>query len=206
MRPVVCTGFDITDALRKYLEDGHNIDPQPVYVSLPDIDPDSDESGDDPELSEQMTRRTFVYSCRAHFCRLRMNAPAEDRKLLEIPYCESFVPSRFDAQVLRLTHPTAFDKRFPPDHSWHPRLFVPTGAYTLEQYRSGALASSQEEDVKAMQSFIECANRLLPDDAARERAGLKLEDLQYEIQPSWELSLPVYRKAEKEVGNVYRRV
>ena len=114
--------------------------------------------------------------------------------------------TRFNAQVLRLTQATAFDKHFPPDHSWHPRLFVPTGAYILEQYRSGALASPQEEDVKAMQSFIECANRLLPDDAARERAGLKLEDLQYEVQSSWELSLPVYRKAEKEVGNVYRRV
>ena len=101
----MCTGFDITDALRKYLEDGHNIDPQPVYVSLPDIDPDSDESGDDPELSEQMTRRTFVYSCRAHFCRLRMNAPAEDRKLLEIPYCESFVPSRFRCSSAALDTP-----------------------------------------------------------------------------------------------------
>ena len=53
--------------------------------------------------------------------------------------------------------------------------------------------------MKAIQSFIECANRLLPDDAARERGGLKLEDLQYLACPTRELFLPVYKKAEKEV-------
>ena len=100
MRPVVCTGFDITDALRKYLESGHNIDLKPVFISIPGIDEleEPEEFLDDPELLEATERAAFVGSLRRHFCRLRKNASAEDRKLLEIPCCESSVSIRIDSR------------------------------------------------------------------------------------------------------------
>ncbi len=92
---------------------------------------------------------------------------------------------------------TAYEKRFPDNY--HTRLFVPTGAYARELDKSGALATPPEADVKAIKSFIECANRLLPDDAARERAGLKLEDLQYTIRYPRELRFPFYLETRREV-------
>ena len=93
MRPVVFSGFDVTDALWKYLEVGHNIDPRPVYKFIPGFEDCLDEGDDDPELAE-MTRRTeFAQSCVDHFRRVRRTAPAEDRKLLEIPFSESVLVS-----------------------------------------------------------------------------------------------------------------
>ena len=89
MRPVVCTGFDITDALRKYLEDGYNKVLRPVSESDPGIDEVPDDF--DPELAELTDRASAVVASREHFCRVRKNAPAGDRKLLEIPYSESSV-------------------------------------------------------------------------------------------------------------------
>ena len=86
-----------------------------------------------------------------------------------------------------------------PESGWQPRLFVPTGAHTQDRHLSGGLNTPLEEDLEAIQSFIECANRLLPNDAARERAGFKLEDLQYEVRPARALSLPLYDRSEREV-------
>ena len=87
----MCTGFDITDVLQKYLEDGHNITLRPVSESDPGIDEVPDDF--DPELAELTDRASAVVACREHFCRVRKNAPAGDRKLLEIPYSESSVSS-----------------------------------------------------------------------------------------------------------------
>ncbi|KAI0699522.1 hypothetical protein C8T65DRAFT_792764 [Cerioporus squamosus] len=128
--PLVCTGFDITHALRAYLELGHNID--------------------------------------EHFSRVREAAPEEDKEVLEIPY--------------------SYDKRL--SDNLHTRLLVPTGAYTRDQHQSRTDKTPPEEEVKAMESFIECANRLLPDDAARKRGGLKLEDMHYTARYPRELEPP----------------
>ena len=207
MRPVVCTGFDITDALQKYLEVGHNIDLTPVSRSDPEIeeaeaqDDDEDAQAVSPEFAALTDRVAFVGSCRTHFCRLRKRAPAEDRKLLEIPYCKFAVSSHSVIRVwiLGLTRPLDLDKQFPKT-SWKRRLFIPTGAHTRDRYISGALNAPSKEDLKVIQSFIESANRLLPDETARERGGFKLEDLQYEVCPTRTLTLPLYREWEKKVG------
>ena len=213
MRPVVCTGFDITDPLQKYLEVGHNIDLTPVSRSDPEIeeaeaeDDDEDAQAVSPEFAALTDKVAFVGSCRTHFCRLRKGAPEEDRKLLEIPYCESSVPPRSVIRVwiLGLTRPTDLDKQF-PETSWQRRLFIPTGAHTRDRYISGALNTPSEQDLKAIQSFIESANRLLPDDAARERASFKLQDLQYEVRPARALSLPLYDRAEREVRPLWSSI
>ena len=84
MRPVVLSGFDVTDALWKYLEVGHNIDPRPVYKFIPGFEGRLDEEDDDPELAEMSDRADFVQSCVDHFCRIRRKASTEDRKLLEM--------------------------------------------------------------------------------------------------------------------------
>ena len=88
VRPVVLSGFDVTDALWKYLEVGHNIDPRPVYKFIPGFEGRLDEEDDDPELAEMTRRVEFAQSCVDHFRRVRRNAPTEDRKLLEIPFSE----------------------------------------------------------------------------------------------------------------------
>ena len=88
MRPVVFSGFDVTDALWKYLEVGHNIDPRPVYKFIPGFEDCLDEGDDDPELAEMTRRAQYAQSCVDHFRRVRRTAPTEDRKLLEIPFSE----------------------------------------------------------------------------------------------------------------------
>ncbi len=95
--------------------------------------------------------------------------------------------------------------RYPEDSKWYTRLFIPTGAYTGECYTSGALATPPQHDLKVIQNWIECANRLLPDDEARERAGFKLEDLQFTVRSVRGVTRPpYYSKAEREVrGNVF---
>ncbi|KAI0697205.1 hypothetical protein C8T65DRAFT_662530 [Cerioporus squamosus] len=170
--PVLCTGFDITDALRRYLEDGHGID-----LAF------SDSSSDEEDLVNQEVAKLdregiLVNSYRQYFGGIRRTAPAEDRKLLEIPY--------------------TFDKRYPGDPRWHTRLYIPTGAYPRESYTSGALATPPERDLEVIKKFMECANRLLPDDAARERAGFKLEDLQFTLRSVRGIMRPPYTKTERE--------
>ena len=98
-----------------------------------------------------------------------------------------------------MTHSAAVSENRSPESGWQPRLFIPTGAYTRDHYLAGSLKAPSEDDLKAIQFFIDCANRLLPDDAARERAGFKLEDLQYEVRPARALSLPLYDRSEREV-------
>ena len=65
MRPVVFSGFDVTDALWKYLEVGHNIDPRPVYKFIPGFEDCLDEGDDDPELAEMTNRRPPARPCRS---------------------------------------------------------------------------------------------------------------------------------------------
>ena len=90
------------------------------------------------------------------------------------------------------------ENRF-PESGWQPRLFIPTLA--------GSLKAPSENDLKAIQFFIDCANRLLPDhDAARERAGFKLEDLQYEVRPTRTLTLPLYDRSEGEVRPLWSSI
>ncbi|TFK86146.1 hypothetical protein K466DRAFT_587497 [Polyporus arcularius HHB13444] len=116
----------------------------------------------------------LVESLQEHFERIVENAPAEDKEVLEIPY--------------------SYDKRLPDN--WHTFLIVPTGAYAVAQYKARAVKTPSENDVKAIESFIECANRLLPDDAARERAGLKLEDMQYTARYPRELRPPSFIRSK----------
>lgn len=96
-----------------------------------------------------------------------------------------------------LTTLSAFEKRLPDN--WHTRLFVPTGAYPRAQYKAAAVKPPFERDLKVIESFIECANRLLPDDTARERAGLKLGDLRYTARSPRDLHPPFYLEARREV-------
>ena len=100
---------------------------------------------------------------------------------------------------MRLTHPSAFEKQS-PESGWQRRLFIPTGAHIRDRYISWALNTPSEQDLNAIQSFIESANRLLPDETARESGGFKLDDLQYEVRPTRTLTLPLYREWERKVG------
>ncbi|RDX45937.1 hypothetical protein OH76DRAFT_916430 [Lentinus brumalis] len=173
--PVLCTGFDITEALWRYLEVGHDI---PLVVA----DPPADEEDRIDEVIAALDRETILMmSFRQHFGLIRRTAPAEDRKLLEIPYV-------FQKQL-----------RYPEDSKWYTRLFIPTGAYSGECYTSGALATPPQHDLRIIRSWIECANRLLPDDEARERAGFKLEDLQFTVRSVRGVTRPpYYHKSERE--------
>ncbi|TFK84057.1 hypothetical protein K466DRAFT_497297, partial [Polyporus arcularius HHB13444] len=139
MPPVVCTGFDITHALQRYLEVGHNIDVVQPFNEAWDSSADTEESPDD-YLSDsnrvllELDRETaFLESLQEHFSRIRDAAPAEDRTVLEIPY--------------------SFEKRLPDN--WHTRLFVPTGAYPRAQYKAAAVKPPFERDLKAIESFVE---------------------------------------------------
>ncbi|KAI0697208.1 hypothetical protein C8T65DRAFT_755562 [Cerioporus squamosus] len=169
--PVLCTGFDITDALRRYLEDGHGID-----LAFPDSSSDEEDLVNQ-EVAKLDREGILVDSYRQYFGGIRRTAPAEDRKLLEIPYSESQAAAWF---------------------LWHMRLYIPTGAYPRESYMSGVLATPPECDLEVIKKFIECANRLLPDDGARERAGFKLEDLQFTLRSVRGITRPPYTKTERE--------
>ena len=85
-------------------------------------------------------------------------------------------------RVLTDTLRPAYERRRRVGDLWHTRLFVPTGAYPRDDIRTiqaSIESAPPEEDVGAICAFVECANRLLPDDAARERAGFKLQELQF---------------------------
>ena len=98
MRHVVFSGFDVTDALWNYLDVGHNIDPRPVYkFNIPGFEDCLDEGDDDPELAEMTRRAQYAQSCVDHFRCVRRTAPAEDRKLLEIPFSESVLVSPYQS-------------------------------------------------------------------------------------------------------------
>ncbi|KAI0711000.1 hypothetical protein C8Q76DRAFT_566472, partial [Earliella scabrosa] len=180
---IVCTGFDVTEALRNYLTIGHNIDVDKDHRA-PLVPPDEllnePDSKYDPRLAELERETSILEDCQRYFRKIRAGPPAEDRKVLEIPYSYERRPSLKD--------------------DWHTRLVIPTGAYPREQYKSasGALKTAPEEDVRAIQAFIECANRLLPDDAAREKAGIKLEDLQFVVRSPRGFTPPSYRGTERQ--------
>ncbi len=89
---VVCTGFDITHALRRYLEVGHNIDVVQLLneaLAGTEEDPKDYVSATDAVMHALDRETALVESLQEHFERIIENAPAEDKEVLEIPYCES---------------------------------------------------------------------------------------------------------------------
>ncbi|TBU24038.1 hypothetical protein BD311DRAFT_816061 [Dichomitus squalens] len=104
----------------------------------------------DPQVLASDREVSFVMSYQQDFSIVRRAAPAEIRMALEIP------------------------------HSPNVFLFISTGAYTREQYDSGALSSP-----------------LLPD-AMRNEASLKLEDMRYAVHALRALMMPPYNHSERE--------
>ena len=97
MPSIVCTGFDVTEALRNYLTIGHNIDVDKDHRA-PLVPPDEllnePDSKYDPRLAELERETSILEDCQRYFRKIRAGAPAEDRKVLEIPYCEYNLPCR----------------------------------------------------------------------------------------------------------------
>lgn len=77
-------------------------------------------------------------------------------------------------------------------------MFMPTGAYTHEHYKTGALESPLEQDQKVIESFIDSMNGLLPDDAPREKAEFKVEDMRFEVHSMQAVDAPVYSQRERQ--------
>lgn len=89
---VVCTGFDITPALQHYFQVGHKIDVvQLLNEALAGEEDDMDlyDNDTDRNLYALDRETALVLSLQEHLRRIREDAPAEDREVLEIPYCES---------------------------------------------------------------------------------------------------------------------
>ena len=96
---IVCTGYELTEPLRRYLEVGHGMDPSgDLFISLGDDDHDEEDYDDDGDYGEDgkmdekglaaQREAELVSSCQICFSLVRQVAPAEVRKALEIPYCE----------------------------------------------------------------------------------------------------------------------
>ncbi|KZT20840.1 hypothetical protein NEOLEDRAFT_1074704 [Neolentinus lepideus HHB14362 ss-1] len=180
MPRVICTGYEITNALQKYLEVGHGVDFDKVLSVFLEDDCDLDEDDSDSDVDEKalaiQREAAVVMTYRDYFRNIRRSAPAEVRKALEIPY--------------------TFDKW--DGHGLRVYMFIPTGAYTREYYKSGALRSPPEEDLKVIQTFIDAANSLLPDTATREKAEFKLEEMRFEVHSPRSLHAPPYYSAERK--------
>ncbi|EJF64668.1 hypothetical protein DICSQDRAFT_14731, partial [Dichomitus squalens LYAD-421 SS1] len=174
----LCTGYELTDALRRYLEVGHGRNHAEELSNA--IAEDATLGGIDCDVYPQVLASdrevSFVMSYQQDFSIVRRAAPAEIRKALEIPHM--------------------YDNGQPAPGP-NDFLFIPTGAYTREQYDSGALSFPSEADRKAIQSFIDTANSLLPD-VVRDEASLKLEDMRYEIHHLQALMMPPYNLSERE--------
>ncbi|TBU31442.1 hypothetical protein BD311DRAFT_689054 [Dichomitus squalens] len=176
--PLVCTGYELTDALRKYLEIGHDVDYQRELSVA--IEQDRELWGDqyndaDEETLAPQRAAEMVTRYRDHFRSVRVRAPAGVRKALEIPYMY-FTKDKGAAGI---------------------HLFIPTGAYALEQYKSGALRTPPEADLEAIQAFMDNANSLLPE-AVRDEAGFKLEDMDFEVHTAQFIVQPPYSRDERE--------
>ncbi|RDX42992.1 hypothetical protein OH76DRAFT_1488189 [Lentinus brumalis] len=84
MPPLVCTGFDITHALQRYLEVGHNIDVVQAFNEAWES-ADTEESPDDSisdsnRVLYELDRETaFLESLQEHFSRIRCNGHAATR-------------------------------------------------------------------------------------------------------------------------------
>ncbi|KAF9808698.1 hypothetical protein IEO21_07785 [Rhodonia placenta] len=178
MPRIICTGYEITDALRKYLEVGHGVDFDKDLATDSEDDDELDEinSNVDPQKLAMQREAEIVMSYQGYFRSIRNSAPPEIRKTLEIPY--------------------SYNKYV--EHGHRVYMFMPTGAYTLEHYRSGALKSPPEEDRKVIQSFIETMNSLLPDDVVREKAELKIEEMRFEVHSPRAAHAPPYYRRERE--------
>ncbi|TBU42343.1 hypothetical protein BD309DRAFT_1036940 [Dichomitus squalens] len=143
---ILCTGYELTDALRRYLEVGHGrnyAEELSIAIAedatLGEIDRDVD-----PQVLASDREVSFVMSYQQDFSIVRRAAPAEIRMALEIPHSE-YLPSSFlqhistpsCAQCMTTEKPAPGPNVF---------LFISTGAYTREQYDSGALSSPSEAD------------------------------------------------------------
>ncbi|TBU31443.1 hypothetical protein BD311DRAFT_804632 [Dichomitus squalens] len=91
---IVCTGYEFTDVLRKYLEVGHGVNfakqlaraiEQDARPSGVDLEDDEEDLVDEEDLALQRETATIM-TYRTHFSRVRRRAPPEVRKTLEIPY------------------------------------------------------------------------------------------------------------------------
>ncbi|KZT20839.1 hypothetical protein NEOLEDRAFT_1140154 [Neolentinus lepideus HHB14362 ss-1] len=178
MPRIICTGYEITGSLRKYLEVGHGVDFDKVLSTFLEEDcyPDEDDSDVDEKDLAMQREAAVIMTYRDYFRDIRLSAPAEVRKALEIPY--------------------TFDKC--AEHGLRVYMFIPTGAYTREYYKSGALRSPPEEDLKVIQTFIDAANSLLPDTATREKAEFKLEEMRFEVHSPRALHAPPCSSAERK--------
>ncbi|KZT20837.1 hypothetical protein NEOLEDRAFT_1244919 [Neolentinus lepideus HHB14362 ss-1] len=126
----ICTGFEITNALRKYLEVGHGVDFDRELAIAMEEDSELceiDRNVDQEELA--MDREAaLIMTYPDYFRDVRNRAPAEVRKALELPY--SF--DKWDGHGLRV------------------HMIIPTGTYTREYWKSGALQSPPDEDLKVI--------------------------------------------------------
>ncbi|TBU31441.1 hypothetical protein BD311DRAFT_689048 [Dichomitus squalens] len=178
MPPIVCTGYELTDALRRYLEVGHGVDFDKVKAVT--IEQDKELCGDeyneaDEEALAPEREAVVVDSFQKYFSRVRRGAPAEVRKALEIPY--------------------SYSKWI--DGAPKIYMFVPTGAYIREGRTSGVLKTPRDEDLKVIQAFIDAANGLLPE-AVRDEASFKLDDVHFEVHTPGDLLQPVYKRDERK--------
>ena len=102
MPRIVCTGYEVTGALRRYLEVGLGLNiGGNLFINVDDDDDDDEDDDDDDEdedykedrrmdekaLAAQREAQT-VRSCQKYFSVVRRKAPPEAIKVLEIPYCE----------------------------------------------------------------------------------------------------------------------
>ncbi|EED84747.1 predicted protein [Postia placenta Mad-698-R] len=171
-------GYEITDALRRYLEVGHGVDFDKDLAIAMEEDGELGEidRNVDPQELAMDREAAIIMSYQDYFRSVRDSAPPEIRKALEIPYDYS----KWAGHGLRVY------------------MFMPTGAYTLEHYTSGALKSPPEEDRKVIQSFIDSMNSLLPDDVVREKAEFKIEDMRFEVHSPRAIHAPPYYRRERE--------
>ena len=80
---------------------------------------------------------SIMRACQRHFRGIRADAPAEDRKELEILWCEFRIlvlPTSWRACLIYLV---VYERRPSIKDDWHTRLVIPTGMYP-HQYKSGA--------------------------------------------------------------------
>lgn len=97
MPRIICTGYEITDALRKYLEVGHGVDFDKDLATDSEDDDELDEinSNVDPQKLAMQREAEIVMSYQGYFRSIRNSAPPEIRKTLEIPYSEYVAVASF---------------------------------------------------------------------------------------------------------------
>ncbi|TBU45157.1 hypothetical protein BD309DRAFT_1018048 [Dichomitus squalens] len=174
--PIVCTGYELTDALRRYLEVGHGVDFDRVKAVT--IEQDKELCGDEYNEADE-------------------EALAPEREAVVV---DSF--QKYFSWVRRGRASGGQKGTRDPIHKWidgAPKIymFVPTGAYIRDGRTSGVLKTPRDEDLKVIQAFIDAANGLLPE-AVRDEASFKLDDVHFEVHTPGDLLQPVYKRDERK--------